>query len=185
MTISVGDNPALDSVAVGDDYYDLRDAEQATTAAARDSSQLLDMAGSRENQFFDALDMQGAAAELASTAVLLPTDNGALRLDKKRAMRRLYLALRPPAPAPARQPAGGGALGKKASGPRPQPTERLQGILCVRANSRPAGSAVGTAQKDTRARHERKSDERKSDERKRKKSEKSESSDKRKKRKDK
>lgn len=185
MTINVGDDPTLGSVAVGDDYYDLRDAEPATTAAARDSSQLLDMAGSRENQFFDALDMHGAAAELASAAVLLPTDNGALRLDKKRAMRRLYLALRPPAPAPARQPAGGGALGKKASGPRPQPTERLQGILCVQANSRPAGSAVGTAHKDARARHERKSDERKSDERKRKKSEKSESSDKRKKRKDK
>ena len=194
MTIRVGDDADLGSVAIGDDHYDLRAAQPAASAAARDSSQLLDMAGTRENQFFDALDMHGAAAELASAAILLPTEGGALRLDKERALRRLYLALRPPAPAPARLPTGGGALGKKTSGPRPQPTARLQGILCVGANSRPAGSALGASSADTKSGHksgererERESERERERERKRKKSEKSESSsDKsRKKRKDK
>ncbi|WFD34310.1 hypothetical protein MCUN1_001149 [Malassezia cuniculi] len=113
VTIQVGDEKSLGSVAAGEYTFDLRAAQPATSAVATDSSQLLDMATTRDNQFFDALDMHGAAAELASTMVLVPTDDGTLRLDKKRALRRLYLALRPPAPRPARMPSGGGALGKK------------------------------------------------------------------------
>lgn len=156
VTIALGSDQH-GAVSAGGATYDLRDAAPAAPPA-HDSSQLLDMASTRANQFFDPLDMHGAAAELASAAVLVPTESGTLRLDKKRPMRRLYLALRPPAPEPARMPHGGGALGKKTGGPRAQPTERLQGVF------RPPGSA------DTRKERKRKSEKGERDTRKKRKS---------------